>query len=484
MRPLLVRRHREGCQGGGCLGSARARAPFTSRSGSCPNDCSLDSSRGASRRPAATCVLAPFTLFSRRPSSTTFVKQLSDSEGDCNVPHIEVIRPTDQPTGRRRLLAELRNSLEDDAFIESYWSIAFARLGPLTKLQSSIESFRHRGGRLEVIVGIDHFGTSHEALELAAGVTDRLAIVHAPGRFRATFHPKVYIFTGPHEALFILGSHNLTPGGLETNLEASILIRLDRQAETALYDELMSLWTESNSLAVEVDRVKLAELTRAGLLRSEAARQRSGGEGGYVPEPPPGLSFHFLEPFYSPPEPLKKPEPRRRHEAPGERRTLPTFAGLGARGLIIQIVPHPNGEVFLSKIAVGQDPAFFGHPFTGWSQPKRESNQPYPQREPDPLVDLNVYDDSGQRIAMLPNYRLNMVDYTRKDEIRITVHQPVAALIPALSILVMQEAEDEHLDYRMDIYAPGSHEYQDLLHHCNQRMPSGGARVARRFGWF
>lgn len=399
------------------------------------------------------------------------------------MPHIEVIRPTDQPTGRRRLLTELRKSLEDDAFVESFWSVAFARLGPLTKLQPSIESFRLRGGRLEVIVGIDHLGTSQEALELAAGVTDRLAIVHAPGRFRATFHPKIYVFTGPREALFILGSHNLTPGGLETNLEASILIRLDREAETALYDELMSLWTESNSLAVEMNRAHLAELTRAGLLRSEAARQRSGEEG-YVPEHPAALSFHFLEPHYTPPEPLRQPEPRRRRQAPDQRSAFPTIAGLGARGLIIQIFPHHNGEVFLSKTAVGQDPAFFGHPFTGWSQPKRESNQPYPQREPDPLVDLNVYDDSGQRIAMLHNYRLNMVDYTRKDEIRITIHQPVAALIPALSILVMQEAEDEDLEYTMDIYAPGSQEYQDLLNHCNQRMPSGGARVARRFGWF
>src|SRR5207253_2874287 len=35
------------------------------------------------------------------------------------------------------------------------------------------------------------------------------------------------------------------------------------------------------------------------------------------------------------------------------------------RILVIQIIPHHNGEIFLSKNAVNQNPALFGFPFSG-----------------------------------------------------------------------------------------------------------------------
>jgi len=81
-------------------------------------------------------------------------------------------------------------------------------------------------------------------------------------------------------------------------------------------------------------------------------------------------------------------------------------------------------------------------------------------------------------------FGLNVVAYTRRSEIRITVPQELARGIPAYSILVMSKAvEVEHLDYHMDIYSPGSTKYDSYLAACNQTLPSGGTTRARRMGW-
>ena len=151
----------------------------------------------------------------------------------------------------------------------------------------------------------------------------------------------------------------------------------------------------------------------------------------------------------------------------------------------MQITPHRNGEVFLSKAAMDQDPAFFGWPFTGRTVPKMSTNPSYPQREPDPVVDLKVRDDTGSLILRYPALNLNTVFYARKSEIRVTVPPDVVRAVPSrppYPIMVMRQAS-EPLDYDIEIHLPGSPEYDAYLQLCNQQMPSGGSRVARRFGW-
>jgi hypothetical protein len=71
-----------------------------------------------------------------------------------------------------------------------------------------------------------------------------------------------------------------------------------------------------------------------------------------------------------------------------------------------------------------------------------------------------------------------------KSEIRITVPQDVILNVPEYSIMVMsQTLADQSHDYDIEIYTPGSEEYDQYLDVCNQTMPSGGKTAARRFGW-
>src|SRR5690606_29155885 len=112
-----------------------------------------------------------------------------------------------------------------------------------------------------------------------------------------------------------------------------------------------------------------------------------------------------------------------------------TISGAGAaEALVIQVVPHHNGEVFLSKRAVDQNPDFFGWPFTGLTVPKLMGRPAYPQRIPDPVVNLRVYDAAGTVTHSLDNYGVNTVYYSPKSEIRITITKPIADAIPEYAI--------------------------------------------------
>ncbi|MEN5362042.1 phospholipase D family protein [Brevundimonas intermedia] len=101
--------------------------------------------------------------------------------------------------------------------------VAFAKTSGVLRIKSAFEQFRSRGGKVNVIVGIDLGGTSHEALTSLLINTDSLAVVHSENR--QTFHPKIYHLQGDEGDLLIVGSNNLTGGGLWTNFESSLIVQ-------------------------------------------------------------------------------------------------------------------------------------------------------------------------------------------------------------------------------------------------------------------
>src|SRR5207248_2343236 len=150
--------------------------------------------------------------------------------------------------------------------------------------------------------------------------------------------------------------------------------------------------------------------------------------------------------------------------------------------LVIQITPHHNGEVFLSKTAVNQNPGFFGFPFAGRTVPKKRGNTAYPQRVPDPIVNITIFDGAGARIVSKAGFNLNTVFYEKKAEIRITFSADLTGAVEQFAIMVMRQGTGIS-DYEIEIYNPGSPFYDQYLAVCNQLLPSGGPRRARRMGW-
>lgn len=100
--------------------------------------------------------------------------------------------------------------------------VAFAKNSGVLRLKRAIEKFRSGGGRVNVYVGVDLGGTSYEALTNLRAISDSLRIIHSEQG--QTFHTKLYHFSGTSDATLIVGSNNLTGGGLWTNMETSILL--------------------------------------------------------------------------------------------------------------------------------------------------------------------------------------------------------------------------------------------------------------------
>jgi len=103
--------------------------------------------------------------------------------------------------------------------------VAFAKSSGVLRIKDSLENFRKRGGIVNAYVGVDLGVTSYEALTALLLCTDSLNVVHSEKG--QTFHTKIYQFLGKEKGIIVVGSHNLTGGGLWTNFESSAQISLD-----------------------------------------------------------------------------------------------------------------------------------------------------------------------------------------------------------------------------------------------------------------
>src|SRR6266567_4514827 len=146
---------------------------------------------------------------------------------------ISFLRPIDQFAGKDRLLERLRQHLSDSGLSHMRLVVAYAKIGPLLRLQSLFDAWSRQGKTVEAIFGIDQRGTSMQALEFAVKHFTRTYICHTLAD--STFHAKFYLFSGDRLAICIYGSHNMTVGGTETNLESGTQLEISRPGEETLF---------------------------------------------------------------------------------------------------------------------------------------------------------------------------------------------------------------------------------------------------------
>lgn len=407
--------------------------------------------------------------------------------------NISIQTPIDQPTGKVRLLGSIQECLKDDDFNVFRMVVAFVKAGPLLRLEKDFDDWISKGNKIEAIFGIDEKGTSVEALEFSLKKFEKVYIAHVQaGAFNPTFHPKIYHFEGNEKSRLYIGSNNLTVGGIESNSETNICLDFRHDEDEYLINKAHEIWDSTLTFSIELNKEILAQLVASGMVVSEKAMRtsRAVARKAAVDEQATASDDKVQFPLIKiiPPSALPKSSltvSRTQADTQETTETVKTsdIARATTEGLVIQISPHHNGEVFLSKIAVDQNREFFEFPFNGRTTPKIEGNPSYPQRDPDPKVDMSVYDGDGNLVFEIENYDLNTVYYETKSEIRITVPQDVIQTTPPFSILVMSKSEEVDKDYYLDIYAPGSDKYDNYLDACNQTMPSGGNPQARQFGW-
>jgi HKD family nuclease len=164
-------------------------------------------------------------------------------------------------------------------------AVAFVKNSGVKHIKAALQNFLKQGNA-KVSAGIDHAGTSKEGLSelLEALGTKGEGWVFHNDEGRYTFHPKVYLFENATHAECFIGSGNLTEGGLYTNYEVFVQMRLekgnadDRKTLTQLH-KILDTWTDSSQgMALKLTAELIQELVDKGFVPTESLIAQVTGE--------------------------------------------------------------------------------------------------------------------------------------------------------------------------------------------------------------
>jgi len=124
-----------------------------------------------------------------------------------------------QPFGEHLNLVDFIEHATSQQLPQLRIAVAWAKRSGLGRIWDTLGDFRSAGGHVQLIIGVSEGGATKEGLELALDGADECYVFHDP---RRTFHPKVYFGSSNKERSLLVGSSNLTAGGLSWNYEASV----------------------------------------------------------------------------------------------------------------------------------------------------------------------------------------------------------------------------------------------------------------------
>lgn len=202
---------------------------------------------------------------------------------------------------------DLRDFLEavaaEPAINELDVVVAWAKRSGLRRVRTQLEVVRDRPGTTRLIVGIDEGGATRQGLELACEIFSTVHVFH-DNSWR-TFHPKIYLGVGADRARLLVGSNNLTAGGVFYNYEAALECVLSLPADQGLVDEVRAyidrLYTDAN-VCKPLDDDLLAELINNPRyrVRDEDASKTASGQGPDDDEPPEDVDLEAGDPEPAP----------------------------------------------------------------------------------------------------------------------------------------------------------------------------------------
>jgi hypothetical protein len=113
---------------------------------------------------------------------------------------------------------------------QGFWALsAWAQVSGLRLIEPHLRTLRRRNIQAELMIGIDGGIATKAALQLAIELFDSVHVFHDISD--RVYHPKIYCIEGTEESIVVVGSSNLTAGGLYRNFEGNIVLRLLRSVE-------------------------------------------------------------------------------------------------------------------------------------------------------------------------------------------------------------------------------------------------------------
>jgi len=222
---------------------------------------------------------------------------------------------TDNPL-RDLLLACLR----DPRYDQFRFMVAFARWSGLFLLDTDLQSFaQRRGTSIRGYVGTDLGGTTIEALTYLSELPKAEIFVVDANTPAVVFHPKIFEFSGTPGWLTVIGSSNMTMGGLLSNVEASVVLTGDSSdpcPTNLLFDQL----TPAPPFTLDhVRRVTDDLLTEIAPRLDHYTKPSPDSRGDISPSRPPLAELDLPLPG-RPPSPASA---RRAQRTRSDRRTRP-----------------------------------------------------------------------------------------------------------------------------------------------------------------
>jgi len=148
-------------------------------------------------------------------------------------------------------------------------AMAFLSAGGWRRLRDALTAFVERGGKLRVVLRRDRWRTSLSAVSALRALPNTQVRFHLD----PNFHAKRINFHYGKKLAVLLGSANLTVGGLETNPEDGVILELDAASvEGRRASRAFETWWRESTPVTE------AELQRLKAERSEG-RQSSAAAG-------------------------------------------------------------------------------------------------------------------------------------------------------------------------------------------------------------
>lgn len=154
-------------------------------------------------------------------------------------PKVQIVSNTNYPIGKI-INQELQNSTDTQI------AVAFLKRSGIKTIEDSLLRSLDKGGKFEIIVGLDFKTTDPMAMKFFIDLHLQYKEVRfycygdkGENKNDIVFHPKIYLFRNAKEAVSIVGSTNLTQGGLLTNFEVNTVFN---EQNPVYYSQLQAIY--------------------------------------------------------------------------------------------------------------------------------------------------------------------------------------------------------------------------------------------------
>jgi HKD family nuclease len=133
-------------------------------------------------------------------------------------------------------------------------SVAFLKVSGLKSLEKILET---RKRKCTFFIGTDYYLTEPAAIKWLVSNNQNVFVVK---KMKSTFHPKLYYFRSGKQVSVVVGSANLTDGGLATNFEVSACFQTSNSSD--IEKQFRLLINDYNEFSTRADELYISQYER------------------------------------------------------------------------------------------------------------------------------------------------------------------------------------------------------------------------------